>query len=523
MANRSRSHKRRSSPPRALYKARGIVHPRVQAVGPAHFAFLSIDSAKARSKLLLADFYGRVLVAPTVVEHDRSSFDEALQRLRDAMTRHTIKDVIAVVERAGRYHGPIQRALTHAGLEVRIIHPHTTKQYRQPADPGNKTDDTDLAAIHRAAVNGFGLLEHEPHPLYVRLQLLARHRRRLVNQNSKLRQQMLEHLHAYMPGYSRCCPDLFHSELQLWVAKELGSAAAVRAAGLGGMTEQAKIANVSPHKPTFLKILAWAKTAPSAEEPTDLHRRFFIEFDADRRSRLAMIRAIECELAELLSQTPYVLLLSVPGINVVSAAEFAGEMGPIEHYTKARAITARAGLFPARYQSDQVDRCNGPLVRHGNRDLRRAATMIADNLIRLNDHFAMLAQGWRNKNVNAKDLRVRVASRFCRIAYQMVAGRSTFRHPCSQSHDSVLTKLVGFALDHEIAADRLARSLDAATAQLPVASHAEEAGSLADEMAVVQKKRGAGPRAIGEILPAVLAKLGGGLIPLTTSGEGDPT
>ena len=79
------------------------------------------------------------------------------------------------------------------------------------------------------------------------------------------------------------------------------------------------------------------------------------------------LRTVEGELAELLVQTPYVLLLGIPGINVVSAADFAGEMGPIQFYTKARAITGRAGLFPSRYQSDEVDRPDGKLVRCANR------------------------------------------------------------------------------------------------------------------------------------------------------------
>jgi transposase len=61
-----------------------------------------------------------------------------------------------------------------------------------------------------------------------------------------------------------------------------------------------------------------------------VHRRFFIDLDADRLVKVRSIRAIENELADSLSQTPYVLLLGIPGINVVSAAEFAGEMGPIE-------------------------------------------------------------------------------------------------------------------------------------------------------------------------------------------------
>jgi transposase len=139
-----------------------------------------VDCAKARSKILVADFYGRVLVEPTTVEHNRSGFDTALTSVRAAMARHRIKDVIVVVERTGRYHGPVQRTFGKAGFEVRIVHPFTTKQYRLPADPGNKTDDTDLSAIHRAAVNGFGLLEPEPDPVYAQLQLLARHRRTLV-------------------------------------------------------------------------------------------------------------------------------------------------------------------------------------------------------------------------------------------------------------------------------------------------------------------------------------------------------
>jgi transposase len=523
MSLKSKSKRPRKSRSHSVHKPRGVVHPRVHAVGPDHFAFLCVDCAKARSKMMLADFYGRVLLEPTLVEHDQPGFEAALQRVSDAVKQHGIKDLIAVIERTGRYHGPIQRAFTKAGIEVRILHPYTTKQFRQPADPGNKTDDTDLSAIHRAAVNGFGLSEHEPDPIFVRLQLLARHRRRLVQKNAALRQQMLEHLHSYMPGYSRCFMDIFDSAILLWVAKNLGSAAEIVQAGIDGLAQQLRKANVKTHKPTLEKVVAWARSASIAEEPAFLHRRFFIDFDADRFSKLQLIRAIECELAETLSQTPYVLLLGIPGINVVSAAEFAGEMGPIEHYVRARAITGRAGLFPSRYQSDEVDRPNGPLVRRANHDLRRAILMIADNLIRRNEHFGILAAGWRLKKADARDIRVRVGGRFCRIAFQMVAGRMTFRHPCTQKRDYILTKMIRFALDHSIAPDQLLRNLSAATVQLPPSDHREETESLAEELARTQTKRGSGPKAIGEILPAILAKLGLSLISSTESGESDLT
>src|SRR3954462_12070952 len=113
-------------------------------------------------------------------------------------------------------------------------------------------------------------------------------------------------------------------------------------------------------------------------------------------SYLEAIRAVEGDLAGLLARTPYVLLLGIPGINVVTAAEFAGEMGPIGRYPKARSITGRAGLYPSRYQSDTVDRRDGALVRSGNRSLRDVILRISDNLIMRNDYFRAQAAEWRS-------------------------------------------------------------------------------------------------------------------------------
>jgi transposase len=523
MAVRSASRNRRKARPHTLHKPRGVVHPRVQAVGPEHFAFACVDCAKARSRMMLADFYGRVLLEPTTVEHNQSGFSGAVQCLRDAMARHDLQDLIVVVERTGRYHGPIQRAFTKAGFEVRIVHPFTTKQYRQPADPGNKTDDTDLSAIHRAAVNGFGLLEHEPDPVFARLQLLARHRRGLVQKKVATQQKMLEHLHAFMPGYSGCFHDVFDSSIALWVACNLGSADAVAKASVSGLNRQLHEAGIRKYTPIVEKIVAWARSAPTAEGPAPLHRRFFIELNADRVSKLQSVRTLEGELADQLVLTPYVLLLSMPGIGVVSCAEFAGEAGPIERYTKGRAITGRAGLYPSRYQSDQVDRRDGALIRHANHDLRRAIMMIADNLLKCNAHFRVLAASWRLQGKDPRDVHVKIAGRFCRIAYHMVAGRQTYRHPCDQERHSILAKLSRFSEDHGIALEQLQSNLNAAADQLPGETHREEAVCLADELARGQKSRGAGSRCLGKIPPEVLAKLGVPLVRSNESGEPDPT
>ena len=135
----------------------------------------------------------------------------------------------------------------------------------------------------------------------------------------------------------------------------------------------------------------------------------------------------------------------------------------------------------------------------------------------------MLAAKWELQGIDARSIRVRVAGRFCRIAYQMVAGRTTFRHPCARQRDDVLSKLIRFAVEHAIEPDQLARDLDAATAVLPREACHEEVVALTEELARVRQQRGAGPPVLGTILPAVLAKLEVELVRSTGSGEADPT
>jgi len=523
MATRSHSKKRRSARSHLIHKPQGVVHPRVQAVGPEHFGIVSVDCAKARSKWMLADFYGKVLVPPTPVEHTRKGLEEMVLSVHKAIAQFDLRDVIVAIERTGRYHLPVKRAFVKALLETRLVHPLTSKQFRQPANPGNKTDDTDLSAIHRAAVNGFGLIEQPADPVTVRLQLLARHRRDWVEKKSALHCQIHEHLQMIMPGYARCFDDIYKCHIPLLIARRFGSADTILRAGLPGLTEQVRQAGIGPHRPTLEKILAWARTAPPAAVEASIHHRIMIELDDDRVSKLRAVKAVEGELAEQLVQTPYVLLLAVPGIGVVSAGEFAGEMGPIQYYTKGRSITGRAGLFPSRYQSDEVDRPDGRLVRCANHRLRQAIMMIADNLIECNDHFRVLATQWQQEGKDPRAIRVRVAGRFCRIAYQMVAGRATYRHPSCQQRDYVLRKLIRFYNVHSIDIIRIMRELDAAVAQLPGAEHREEGAALAAELDQLQKKRGSGPRSLAEILPAVLAKLGVQLVTSTKSGEADLT
>jgi transposase len=514
-----RSRKQR---PQVLQKPHGVIHPRVQQVGPEHFGIVCVDCAKARSKWMLCDFYGNVLVPPTPVAHNRPELQATLQRIRQAVAQHDLRDLLVAIERTGRYHHLIRDAFREAPYEVRIVHPYTTRQFRQPSDPYNKTDDTDLAALHRATVNGFALSEPSWDDSWKTLQLRTRQRRDLVQKASLLCCQIREHLEACLPGYAALFDPFWQSPVALTLARHFAAPPAFVQAGLDGLQQVLRQAGVRHQRRTLLGILDWAQTAAAAEQTAAVHHTIALALDDDRQRKTQEIQALERDLAGRLARTPYVLLLSFPGIHIVTAAELAGEMGPIQFYASGRTITGRAGLYPSRYQSDAVDQANGPLVRRANRRLRAILMLIADNLVTCNQHFRALAATWRAAGKDPRHARVKIAARFCRIAFQIVAGGQLCRHPAMQQRSSVLQKLLAFHADQGTPHEQALADLEAAIAQLPKSHYAAEAQPLQEELARIVQGLKRGPQRIGDIVPIVLARLGLRVVQSEVSGESEP-
>ena len=512
---RNRVRRRKSSQSLVLRPA-GKIDQQVQEVGPEHFGIVSIDCAKARSKLMLCDFFGNVLVPPTEVEHQASDLNNVIDSIRQAIVAADIRKSIVAIERTGNYHLPTQRAFRAAGFTTRVVHPYASRQYRQPASPGVKTDDKDLAGIHRAAMAGFALLQQALPPDAIRLQLLVRHRRDLVRKSSALCCQTREHLHQMMPGYAELFEErLWTSTLAMPIAIRFHSAQAVLNAGLEGLESFLREAEINFQRKSLFQIVGWAKIATPPDPDAELRFTMLESLYGDLCQKKREISLLEVGSAELLAATPYLLLMAIPGINVITAAELAGEMGPITDYANANAITGRAGLFPGRYQSDQTDQQRMPLVRCANKRLRNAVMQIAENLICCNDFFRTLAASWKLQKLPTRRQRVKVARRFSRIAFSMVAGQQVFPHACCREPDYMLNKLLTFILERKAELETIERTLLAATRQIPGSRRKAEADSMSQNAQQAARKRG-GTRKLPELLNLVVARLIGQPLQLRT-------
>lgn len=505
MVTRIKKRKSTGAKNRFIGKPTGRIQERVQAVGPERFGVVSVDCAKRRSKWMLCNFYGKVVVEPTAVEHTAGGLRWMTQLVAEACREAGLTDVVVAVEMTGIYHKPAYRAFRQAGFDTRIVHPFASNHHRRPLHPDEKTDDHDLEAIFQAAVNGYGLAALPVGEAYQSLQAVSRHRHNLVKQRSRLMVQMRRLLHLTMPGFADLFEDdkLYHKSIALPIALEFPSAEAIRRAGVAGIERRLNETHVRFQTRTIERIVAWAADAAEPSELAVMHARQWRQLNEVRQLFDEQIAATETEAAGFLVKTPYVLLLSVTGINVVSAARLAGEAGPIEHYASARAINGRAGLYPSRYQSDEVDRPDGSLVRQCNRKLRGAAMLVAENLIKCHPYYRGLSALWAQRKVDPRDRRCRIANRAMRMVYQLVGGRQLWRGK-GVDREYLLAKLQEFHRQHKTPLDQAIRDLHEAFVWLPKSEYAAEAQPLR-KLARTQRR---GPQRIGDLMIPLLIRLG---------------
>jgi len=490
-------------------KPRGCFQERVKKVGPEHFAIIPVDCGKPEARTRVADFYGNVLLEPFSFDITRAGLDTACCRIQQTIRQHHIQDWVCVIETTGRYHLPIRETFKKQQWDTRDVHPYTSSLLRRSADLGTKTDDVDLAALHRAAVDGLAMRPEVLDPASQQWRLLVRHRRDLVEKCVILKNQLKETFHAYLPGYARLWDDdhFWDSPVAATIATAFDSPRAMQQAPDERFRQVVRDAQSVIQKKTIDRIRAWTHQAGPCDDAYQLLHRRACSLWTDLRVKWREIEAFELELADFLCHNPCVLLLAFPGINVISASDYGAELGPISNYATSKSIAGRAGLYPSRHQSSQTDCQNGRLVVRRNRQLRAALMRLARCLNASNHYFMGLAQEYQKRQPNC-DAKVPIARSFSRLSYYVIASQMLPAHAAIQNQEKVLQKLLEFYQKRQANPEKTTAAVTATIGRLPATVLRGERSVLAAHHCAVQnKRRTRRVMRIGEILPQVLLRI----------------
>lgn len=345
---------------------------------------------------------------PVCISREFSALPDGLRELTGWLQQHGVG--AAAMEGTGIYWLAPYEALEEAGLRVSLYHARDVKQIK-----GKKTDLSDSRWLARICQFGLATPSYVPPRNFRRLRDLARYRRKLVGERSRLRNRVHKTLDRDGLRIGGILTDVFgHNGRKILDGLVAGQE---RSEILGSLT---------PHVRRKLAPLAQALAAEL--DPHGLWKLRDLLAAGDRvEQRIGELdQRLEADLTAY--SRPLNLLETVPGIDRASARAILIELGAdVTAFPNARCCGAWAGLCPGNDQSAGKRRSGR--ARKGNPTLRATLTECAQGAARTKGsqfyayHRALAAHRGYKRAILA------TAYKLLRVIYALLRDDQPYRDP----------------------------------------------------------------------------------------------
>jgi transposase len=442
---------------------------------------IPIDAGKNSHKVLVANYFGDILYDTFEFANSITGIKMCNSIIQEVCSSINAQKIVIGIESTGHYYENLYRNLITLGYDVAIINPSSVYSQRTGQLNWCKTDDIDLCAIGQVLIDNQATETKLSDGLYYNLKHLTRLRRDEVNKRARLKIQIKALCDHIFPGLqkSKIFSD-FWGKASMLLLENYPTPCSIIRLGVKRLARFFKKHNTKLGLITAQRLLNLARNSLTTNASNLYAHLFNLKFKIqDLKMADEKIRKLNVELAQHLVKTPGILLLSIRKINVPSAAEFLGEVGPLPQAGNAKKIIARAGLNPSKFQTAEYERADNPITKHGSNPLRNASLTIAHNLVGdephltnkpANPYFRAFFDHLVNEEGKDKRVaKVACANKFIRIAWAMMTQKKLFCPPTWNQDRAAcepLAKLEKFLIENN-AKDILELAVHIAKEQLP--------------------------------------------------------
>ena len=342
---------------------------------------VGIDVSKGKSTIAVLQPGGVIIRKPFDVEHSCSG----LKELKDYILSLD-GDTKAVLECTGRYHEPILRCLSDAGIFVTAVNPHLIKNFGNNSIRKVKSDPADAKKIARYALDNWADLQEYSSMDTTRTQLKTLNAQLdfFTKQKASAKTNLISLLDMTYPGVN----ELFTSPArndgsEKWVdyAASFWHVDCVRKIGLKAFTERYR-AFCKREGYNFCESRAATLFEASKELvavfPKDQSYKDLIEMSIRQlRTITENTIRIKNEMNELASTLPeYSTVMAMCGVGKALGPQLIAEIGDVSRFSHREAITAYAGVDPGVDESGKRISKSNRASKCGSARLRKTLFLI---------------------------------------------------------------------------------------------------------------------------------------------------
>ena len=415
-----------------------------------------IDVSRTLQKAMIMNYFGDVIYPPFSFMVSLTGMKLLIEKIEEAKLRCQAERVFVGIEATGHYYEDIVRILTSKGYSVHIINPASTHEERKQHLTYTKTDDIDLYLIAEALIGNKATNAKLSSGVYKQLQNLTRTRRSEMNKRSRVKMEIRvihDQIWREYQGFSVLLDKKlktthifsdFWGKASLHILNHYPHASQILNLGEVGLRKLSKEHNLKIRKTTIEKLLFAAKE--SVSKPIEqLSSELFILKQKLKAYEwhTQNIKAYEEEIERIFIQTSGVLLLTVPGIGLATAAEIYCEMGDLSHFPSASQLIKKAGTNPVIKQSGPDEGYHGRISKQGNVNLRRAIYTAGRSLAVHNLALKPFYTRLKERGKKSGKIYIAMGNKFIKIAFAMLKNQKPFEwnHPDFNYEQEIAKKL----------------------------------------------------------------------------------
>jgi len=402
---------------------------------PAGYLIVGVDPHKKKHAAVAIN---EDLVVQTKFKfvNSRNGFDEALEKARVEMVKAGCRGVMFAIETGGHFWRNFAYFLEERGIPFRLISQFTLKRMRDGRDLNRRKNDFRDAEMAAGVLRTGDFTETKlPQGVYAELRSTHSAYYRLVKDRTRIINLMKGLLDGLFPEFTQIFKNPC-GHTALVVLSICPSPAAIASmnedvfmdvirSGRQGRLMRKKLRALHQAAQTSIGIKPGAD-AVAVEVTLLVSRYYLIEQQVDRLVK-SLIR-----LVDKTEEGKY--LLSIPGINYLSAAALLAELGSLRSYHNAKQLIKMAGTNPIELESGGKRRGQTPMSKKGRPRLRYSAWSAVIPLFRHNPDFRAWAKRLRERPVHANPLNGKevvgaALNRLLRLVYALVMKQEFYRSP----------------------------------------------------------------------------------------------
>jgi transposase len=404
---------------------------KLEAITPSTL-IVGVDIAKKLQWARFTDYRGLELGKALKFSNDKKGFESILARIEAICKFKKLDKVIVGMEPTGHYWKPLANYLILNKITVVMVNPYHTKRAKELDDNSpTKNDQKDALTIARLVRDGRYYEVYMPQDIFAELRVLSNSRISLMKRHNAIKNTITAVLDEYFPEFVTVFKQPFKGKASMQVMKSCPFPSLILELGVDGvLVEIKKAVKKTVGIKKARQLVETAKTSIGVNYGTTAAKLrlelLLEEFELLTRQLAQVEKAMEQALADTGMKE---IVLSIPGIGIVTAAGFFGEIGDPLRFNHPRQISKMAG-YNLVEDSSGKNISGTSISKRGRKNLRNVLYQMAMTMVAVNTEMKELYQYLKTRPTNPlkkKQALVVISKKIVTIIYNLVKKQTTYK------------------------------------------------------------------------------------------------